>query len=116
MAVYYLEQLCNLSIFSENNSRPDHYQSQTENPFLCHAKISGHEYGFDPLPPKQMSPSVFLKFTGTKGRSTLAYISSSRENKTASRAFEPVLLARKEKMGAIQQNEKDPSKFMGVNN
>ncbi|GBN84321.1 hypothetical protein AVEN_215602-1 [Araneus ventricosus] len=52
----------------------------------------------------------------TKGRSTLAYISSPRERKTASRAFEPVLLARRAKMGAFQQNKKHPSKFMGVNN
>ncbi|GBO04261.1 hypothetical protein AVEN_63751-1 [Araneus ventricosus] len=54
--------------------------------------------------------------TPDKGRSTLGYISSPRESKTAARAFEPVLLARKAKMGAFKENEKHPPKFIGVNN
>ncbi|GBM36907.1 hypothetical protein AVEN_14893-1 [Araneus ventricosus] len=48
-----------------------------------------------------------------KGRSTLAYISSPRESKTASRAFEPVLLALKAKMGAFEQNKKTSMQVHG---
>ncbi|GBL90465.1 hypothetical protein AVEN_179398-1 [Araneus ventricosus] len=65
--------------------------------------------------PHHKTPST-QSFGSAKSPSTLAYISSPKESKTASRAFEPVLLARKAKMGAFQQSEKDPSKFMGVNN